>query len=101
MGSVIGFDNLWSVRKFVSHNPFIFLVWESFPGYKVLNLSSTFSRGENLFYFLFFYSVDDVRRWRRRNFLRRELGCVIGVEKTFMEDQVNFSPFGIQFEAIG
>jgi len=101
MGLVIGFDSVWSIRQLVSHNPFVFFVGKSFPGYEVFDLSSTFSRGKYLFNFLFFYSIYDVRRWRRRNLLRGELRCVIRMEETFMEDQMDSSPFRIQFEAIG
>jgi len=54
-----------------------------------------FSRGKDLFYLLFFYSINNVRRWRRRNLLRGELGCMIRVKKTFVEDQVDSMPFGI------
>ena len=95
MGLVVGLDNVWGIGEFVSHNPFVFFVRESFPGYEVLNFSSSFSRGKNVFYFLFFYSINDVRRWRRRNLLRRELSCMVRVEETFVEDQVNSMPFGI------
>jgi len=95
MGLMIGFDNIRGIGKFVSHDPFIFFVGESFPGYEVLDFSSTFPRGKNLFYFLFFYSVNNVRRWRWRNLLRGELGCVIRVEETFVEDWMDSMPFGI------
>jgi len=55
-----------------------------------------FSGSKNFFNLLFLYSVDDVRRWRRRrNLLRGELGCVIRVEKTFVEDWMDSMPLGI------
>jgi len=101
MGSVVGFDSVWSVRQLVCRDPFVFFVRESFPGYKVFNFSLTFSGGENLVYLLFFHSVNDVRRWRRRNLLRGKLGCVIRVEETFVEDWMDSTSFGIQFEMIG
>ena len=95
MGSMVGFDNIRGIRKFVGHNPFVFFIGESFPGYKVFNFSSLFSRSKNLFYLLFFYSVNDVRRWRRRNLLRGKLCCMVRMEKTFMEDWVDSMSFGI------
>jgi len=95
MGLMISFDNIWGIGELVSHDPFVFFVWESFPGYEILNLSSMFSRSKNLFYFLFFNSVNDVRRWRWRNLLRGELCCMVWVKETFVEDWMDSTPFGI------
>jgi len=95
MGSVIGFNDVGSNGEFVCYNPFIFFIEKSFPGHKVFKFSTMFSRSENLFNFLFFYSVDDVRRWRGRNLLRRELCYIVRMKKTFVEDQMDFSPLGI------
>jgi len=89
MGSVVGLDNVRGVGKFVGRDPFIFFIRKSFPGYEVFNFSSMFSRGKDFLYLLFFYFINDVRRWRRRNLLRGELDCMVWMEKTFMEDWVD------------
>jgi len=86
MGSVIGFDNIRGIGEFVSHDSFVLFIGKSFPRYKVFDLSLAFSRGENFFNLMLFYSINDIRRWRRRNLLRGELGYVIRMKETFMED---------------
>ena len=95
MESVIGFNKIRGIGEFISHDPFVLFIGKSFPGYEVFKFSSTFSRSENFFNLLFFYSVNDIRRWWRRDFLGMKLCCMVRVEKAFMEDQMDSMPLGI------